>query len=344
MEIGKKIKMLRAGKSITQEKLAQELCVTPQAVSKWENGTALPDITLLPALSVFFGVRIDDFFELSDEAQFDRIDNMLEKEDFLSRGDFDYAERFLKDRITSDAGDARSHRALAELYRHRADGYDRKAEAHAKRSLELEPREKAGHSILSYAAHGCCWDWCSGNHRELIDYYYDFVKKNPDYRQGYLWLMDNLIQDGRLDEALQAVRAMEKVEYTYHVPLYEGHIAALRGEKEKAEALWQRMIDEDPDNWLVWSCKGDAYVKQCRYDEAAACFEKAAELEAAPRYSDNWDSIGQIRELQGRYDEAAGAYEKVLEIYRDDWGTVDGAAVEKYRTAILKCRARAGAE
>lgn len=341
MDIGKKIKMLRTAKSVTQESLAQELNVSPQAVSRWENGLALPDITQLPALSVFFGVRIDDFFELSDDAQFRRIENMTEKEDFLTRGDFDYAERFLKDRIALDPADARSCRCLADLYNHRAEGYHRKAEVLAKRSLELEPRVKPGHSLLSCAANGACWDWCSGNHRELIDYYYNFVRKNPDYRSGYLWLMDNLLADGRLEEALQALRDMEKLGYTYHVPLYEGHIAARMGDTEKAEGLWQRMTSEEPDSWIVWSSLGDARAKQCRYDEAAACFEKAAALEPTPRYIDNWDSIGQIRELQGRWLEAAAAYEKVLDIFREDWNTTEGFQVETYRAKILHCRANA---
>lgn len=339
MDIGKKIKMLRAGKNVTQEKLAQELNVTPQAVSRWENGLALPDIALLPTLSVFFGVRIDDFFELSDDAQFERIENMTEKEDFLSRGDFDYAERFLKDRMALNPADARSCRYLADLYNHRAEGYRRKASVLAKRSLELEPRVKAGHSILSYAAEGACWDWCSGNHRELIDYYYEFIRKNPDYCQGYLWLTDNLIADGRLEEARQAVREMAKVEYTYHVPLYEGHIAARMGDAEAAERIWQKMLAENPDSWIVWSCMGDARAKQCRNDEAVACFEKAAALEPAPRYIDNWDSIGQIREMQGNWTEAAEAYEKVLEVYRDDWQTTEGFQVDKYREKLLRCRA-----
>lgn len=342
MDIGKKIKTLRTGKGITQEKLAQELSVTPQAVSRWENGSALPDISLLPALSVCFGVRIDDFFELSDDAQLDRIDNMMEQEGFLSRGDLDYAERFLKDRITADPKDARSLRTLAALYNHRADGYHRKAETLAKRSLELEPTVKDGHSILSFAANGACWDWCSANHRELIDYYYEFTKKNPDYCPGYLWLMDNLIADGRLDEALQAVRDMEQVEYTYHVPLYEGHIAARKGDPQRAEACWQKMIGENPDSWIAWSCFGDARVKQCRYEDALVCYEKAAALESAPRYIDNWDSIAQINEMLGRWSEAAGAYERVLEVYREDWQITEGFLVEQYRTKILKCKARMG--
>lgn len=339
MELGKKIRTLRASKGLTQEKLARELGVTPQAVSRWENGTAMPDITLLPALSVCFGVRIDDFFELSDDAQFDRIDSMVEKEDFLSREDFDYAQRFLKDRIAADPNDARALRALAHLYHHRADSYKRKAAVLVKRSLELEPTEKAGHSILSYVADGACWDWCSRNHRELIDYYYGFIEKNPQYHSGYLWLLDNLIDDGRLEEALQAVRSMEQVARTYHVPLYEGHIRWLMGERDRAEALWQTMLEEDPDNWLVWSSMGDVRVKQCRYEEAIEAFKKAAGLEPVPRYIDNWDSIAQICEMLGRRGDAAAAYEQVLDIYREDWNETDGFWVEQVREKLLRCRA-----
>lgn len=340
MDIGKKIKTLRTAKALTQEKLAQELGVTPQAVSRWENGSAMPDIALLPALSVCFGVRIDDFFELSDDAQFDRIDNMVEKEDFLSRADFDYAERFLKDRIAADPNDARSLRSLAHLYHHRAESYNRKGEVLVKRSLELEPTVKEGHSILSYVANGSCWDWCSCNHRELIDYYYDFVEKNPDYRSGYLWLLGNLIADNRLEEALKVVDRMDQVEHTNHVPMYEGYIRWLLGEKEQAEALWQQMVDGEPDNWLVWSWMGDVRVKQCRYEEAIGHYKKAAELEPAPRYIDNWDSIGQINEMLGRWGDAAAAYEQVLDIYREDWQETDGFWVEQVQTKILKCKAK----
>jgi len=92
MEIGAKIKYLRLERNVTQEALAEYLGVSPQAVSKWERGAAAPDIGLLPALSVFFGVRIDDFFALSDRARLDRINRMMEHEGFLSQADFDYAD------------------------------------------------------------------------------------------------------------------------------------------------------------------------------------------------------------------------------------------------------------
>ena len=169
MDIGKKIKTFRIAKSVTQEALAQELGVTAQAVSRWENGAAMPDIALLPALSVYFGVRIDDFFELSDEAQQERICNMTETEEFIPRADFDHAERYLKDRLALDPHDSESLTTLAALYNHRAEGYHRRAEALCKRALEVAPTEKAGHSLLSYAANGACFDWCSCNHPEVLD-------------------------------------------------------------------------------------------------------------------------------------------------------------------------------
>ncbi len=343
MDIGKKIRLLRTGKGMTQEKLAQALNVTPQAVSKWENDTALPDISLLPALSVCLGVRIDDFFELSDDAQYDRINDMADREDFLSREDFDYAQRFLKDRMAADPANARPYRSLAHLYIHRAMGYQRKAEKLVKRALELEPEVKDSHSILSYAADGACWDWCSSNHRELIDYYYGFIEKNPNYARGYLWLLDNLIADGRLDEAEAVTHRMAQVEYSYHVPLYLGHIAARRGRSEEAEAHWQQMLDESdggPKSWIIWSVLGDARVKDCRYEEALDCYHKAAELEPPPRYIDNWDSIAQINEMLSRWDKAAEAYEQVLNIYRTDWEETESFEVERYQAAILRCKAK----
>ena len=55
-----KLKSLRAEKKVSQERLAQYLNVSFQAVSKWETGNTYPDITLLPDIARFFGVTIDD--------------------------------------------------------------------------------------------------------------------------------------------------------------------------------------------------------------------------------------------------------------------------------------------
>ena len=51
---------LRKEKGFTQQDLANKLHITDKAVSKWENGTALPDITLVPQIANFFGVSADE--------------------------------------------------------------------------------------------------------------------------------------------------------------------------------------------------------------------------------------------------------------------------------------------
>lgn len=64
LKMGEKIKTLRKEKNISQEVLAQYLGVTFQAVSKWENGIALPDVTMIPAIALFFGVSTDQLFDI----------------------------------------------------------------------------------------------------------------------------------------------------------------------------------------------------------------------------------------------------------------------------------------
>lgn len=63
IKLGEKIKALRKQKDISQEILAGYLGVSFQAVSKWENGSTMPDVTLIPAIASFFGVSIDEIFD-----------------------------------------------------------------------------------------------------------------------------------------------------------------------------------------------------------------------------------------------------------------------------------------
>lgn len=54
-----KIRELRISKNLTQQQLADELHLTKQAISKWEKGKSIPDITSIELLSSFFGVSVD---------------------------------------------------------------------------------------------------------------------------------------------------------------------------------------------------------------------------------------------------------------------------------------------
>ena len=60
LRIGENIKRMRRERNLTQEEMAAHLGISFQAISKWERGDGLPDITLLPALARYFGVTTDE--------------------------------------------------------------------------------------------------------------------------------------------------------------------------------------------------------------------------------------------------------------------------------------------
>lgn len=77
--IGDKIRILRRERGLTQEELASHLGISFQAVSKWERGEGYPDITLLPALSAYFGVSADELLgmnEIAAEEEYNEINRV----------------------------------------------------------------------------------------------------------------------------------------------------------------------------------------------------------------------------------------------------------------------------
>jgi len=67
MRFEEKIVELRKAKGLSQEELAEQLGVSRQAVSRWELGSTLPDITNLLQLCELFGVSAD--YLIRDEEQ-----------------------------------------------------------------------------------------------------------------------------------------------------------------------------------------------------------------------------------------------------------------------------------
>ena len=63
MNLGSMILHKRKALGYTQQALADKLHVSFQAVSKWENGTACPEIELLPAIAAILGTSVDALLE-----------------------------------------------------------------------------------------------------------------------------------------------------------------------------------------------------------------------------------------------------------------------------------------
>lgn len=70
MTFSSKLQKLRKDNNLSQEQLASELCVSRQAISKWELGT-LPDINNLVKISNFFDCSLDYLMNDDKEDQFE---------------------------------------------------------------------------------------------------------------------------------------------------------------------------------------------------------------------------------------------------------------------------------
>lgn len=86
---GQFLKMLRSQKSITQAELAEVLGVSNRSISRWENGTTMPDFDLVIELAKYYEVEVG---EILDGERKDKVDSKTE-ETMLKIADYNNVER-----------------------------------------------------------------------------------------------------------------------------------------------------------------------------------------------------------------------------------------------------------
>jgi len=338
MEIGNQIKQLRTRRGITQEAMAQHFGVTPQAVSKWERGAATPDIGLLPELSAYFGVSIDELFALSDDTRMERIQNMLWDVRYVSHADAENARKFLLDKAQREPKNAEPYALLAQLENHIANAHKESAADYAKQALRRDYTSHMAHSELTAAMNGHCGDWCADNHYALIEYYKEFTAEHPDYLSGYLWLLPQLLADHRLEEAEACVEAIERLDNGYRARFNRGWLELEKGNVPAALALFAEMEAAFPEEWLMYLCLGDAMVRIGDYDRAKVYYRKYQDNQKAPRYTDGLSSIAQLCEIRGDYAGAIAAAEEEIAALASDWDTTTGESVDQHLRRIERLK------
>jgi len=93
MTIGEKIKEYRKKNDLTQEKLADYLCVSYQAVSKWETGVSSPDLALIAPLTKLLHISADELLGLN-QAEPDKRRDEIEAAYQNTWKTGDYNERY----------------------------------------------------------------------------------------------------------------------------------------------------------------------------------------------------------------------------------------------------------
>lgn len=130
INIGNNLKKLRLTKGITQEQLAEAFGVSAQAISRWENNTAYPDITLLPGLAMYYDTSVDAIVGMDEIKKSETIRMIHVKiNEHVLAGQVEDAVLLIRDSLKIYPNDSGLLMSLEETLAHQSHNEAARAEA-----------------------------------------------------------------------------------------------------------------------------------------------------------------------------------------------------------------------
>ncbi len=298
------LKKFRISKNYTQEQVAERLGVSAQSVSRWECGTTLPDVMLLPEIARVYCVTVDDLYRESSVAYSNyaqRLASVYEcsrkPEDFLQ------AEQEFRKLFQSGEYEAEDLRAYGVIH----------------------------HFMMKYC-------------RDKAIKVFDEIIVNEGYGDGQAYyrtrgqrigLLTNL---GRIEEAvneqLEIVKAGTDIWQEYGL-LIDAYCHAR--EYQTAFDWFKKAVKRFPKEWALYVYGGDICKKLKRYEQAFEYWDKALEINS--KYMDAKYSKAFTYEELGRYDRAYQSWCGIAEELKADGYDIE-AQVELERAE--KCKEKMG--
>ncbi|MCL1858685.1 MAG: helix-turn-helix domain-containing protein [Oscillospiraceae bacterium] len=274
--IGENIKKLRNEKQVTQEQLAEHLCISYQAVSKWENNVTTPDIFLLPAIAEYFEVPIDELFKVNMKGYKNKAHRLFAlycyshtKENF-EKADSEYEKLIAENKI-----DKEDMACYGQLYQFRAQDFNKKAEEIYNKSIEMGAQMEGQLRYLLAT---------QGRHKENIEKYEERVKNDPDNAVNWYGLASSY--SGTYGDGINPEKALEII---------------------------KNGLEKFPNDALLLNLYGETCRGVKRYDEAIEYFKKS--VEQKPDMGDNYYGMAFTYNEMGKYKESIWAWEEVIALH-----------------------------
>ena len=334
--LGSVIKRLRTEQGVTQDALAEYLGISYQAVSKWETGTTLPDITLLPKLAVFFGVRIDELFSVNHEDELERIDGMLQKESMTDQN-YAYAKRILDGILRENPKDVGAMKRYAKVYLAKTNTDLITAGKMLETAMELAPLDEEVYGLYRSVRGGSEYKQHSDNDW-FIRVCEPYARKYPQNIGLYRMLIEAMISKKYFDRAEELLTAVKFTgENKSMKEVFLGDIALAKGDATKAKEIWNTVPKAD---WFGQYEAGERFNRLNEYDRAIECFHCAYDAQKAPRKMDMMYSLAFLYKKLGRFAEAKKEWERIAETLASDYGMTEednDIAWAKDEIAQLEC-------
>jgi transcriptional regulator with XRE-family HTH domain len=296
INIAGNLKRLRKQREITQEDLAGFLSVSFQAVSKWERGEGLPDITILPAIANFFDVTLDELVgmnEIKNSAKLEEIKEQLRQ--LTSDGKIKEAIALLREALQIFPND---YFLLAEL----ACYLDYHGETDEERQKNYDEAIKISERIIEFCpdpvirnnvqSNMCFALWGKGDKAKAIE----TAEKLPNlYKTREFTLNKFLKRDKKIEECQKAIQELAWGFYwqacllaeQWQHPLVDEHehYTAEQAIKINQKAIdFYKIVYEDGD-FLFSHCRlqqlyesiAQIYINIGKTEESIINLEKSAE-------------------------------------------------------------------
>lgn len=292
------LRKFRLEKNYTQERLAGELGISAQAVSRWECGNTLPDVMLLPELARLYGVTVDDLYREEAKAYPNYAQRLLAvyestglTEDFLA------AEQEFT-RLVAGAHSADDLRAFGVLYHYMtkrcaslAQEYLEAAMAStdrtdwvwysaAQQKITLlcdlgrgsEEAARYDRELSQAPSDPQCWLLCvaahhfAGENQRALELVNDAIAKFPDNAALHLYAGDICRALKRYDEAFSHWQRVMELDKSFLDAAYSmGFCYEELGQYTKAYQVWSSLREELTRRGLVHECQfPEEHLKFCR--------------------------------------------------------------------------------
>lgn len=272
------LKKFRLQKKFTQEQVADILGVNAHTVSRWECGTTLPDVMILPEIAKIYSVSVDDLYKENSTA----YEN--------------YAQR------------------LAAIYENTRMPSDFiQADIEFKKLLKAKTETTEDLRIYGIM-HQYMMNYCISKATSLFD---EILGQESLKNEEIYWRTkrQKLFFYSQIGKGKQSIEEELEIVNSYAASVEEWIclIAAYQynGYEQEAYSYFEKAIAKFPDNAILYVYGGDICKKLKLYDEALEYWDKAISIDNA--IFDAYFSKAYCYKELGKYEKASAIFKEIAE-------------------------------
>lgn len=253
--LGNNLKRLRLAKNYTQEQAAGLLNISPKSLSRWECGSTMPDVMILPDIARLYCVTIDDLFQEKSVTYDNYASRLLAVyETTQDINDFFHAEREFSILMENKKSTMKDFRSYAILYQHLMMNAKHKALQLFQKGLDMGIENDPDTYHMIERQRMLLHSQVGENDKNIKEYTGKLANNPHDFYNHLNLLVAYLYANDNQNALNVFLKAVESFDNQALLQTLGGDIYRNLGMYEEAFACWDKTIMLDPDmSDALWS-------------------------------------------------------------------------------------------